>query len=129
MRPIAAFVALLLAAAGQAGAAEPTRYLELINRADDSMTSLAIAPAGSDAFTDKAIDAALPGGGNAMTIELTGEPCTYDLRFGFRNGRTMVYRDVDVCNARSLRIERFAVAKRRAADTRTPVARAEPPAP
>jgi hypothetical protein len=88
---------LSLSAAAQATAAEPVRYLELSNRAHDSLTALAIAAPGSGAFRDIALGAPLQGGGDAATFPLTGDACRYDLRFTFRNGRSMLYPDVDVC--------------------------------
>jgi len=87
----------LSAATAQVAAGEPVRYLELSNRAHDSLTSLAVATPGSGVFRDVALDVPLRGGGNAATVALTGEECRYDLRFTFRNGRSMLYPDVDIC--------------------------------
>ncbi len=92
------------ATATHAGANENKRYLELINRAHDSVTSLAIAAAGSGAFREMPLGALLHGGGDSTTIEIAGESCLYDFRFIFRNGRTLIYRDVNICRGRSLRI-------------------------
>ena len=88
---------LSLSAAAQATAAEPIRYLELSNRAHDSLTSLAIAAPGSGQYYEVAMDVPLQGGGDAATFAVTGDACRYDLRFTFRNGRSMLYPDVDVC--------------------------------
>ena len=94
----AAVLILSLATATHAVAAEPaTRYLELSNRAHDSLTALAIAEPGSDAFRDLPLGAPVRGGGDSTTLQLAGDACRYDLRFTFRNGRSMIYRDVDVC--------------------------------
>ncbi|MBB4125523.1 hypothetical protein GGR77_000794 [Xanthomonas translucens] len=87
----------LSVAAAQAGAAEPGRYLELSNRSHDTLTSLAVAAPGSNAFLDVALGAPLQGGGDAATFSLAGDACRYDLRFTFRNGRSMLYPDVDIC--------------------------------
>lgn len=102
MSPKSTFaVALSLSlAAAHAVAAEPTRYLELSNRSYDTMTALAVAEPGSNAFRDVALGASLRGGGHAATVEIAGDACRYDLRFTFRNGRSMIYTDVDVCAQR-----------------------------
>ncbi|WP_242108260.1 hypothetical protein [Luteimonas aquatica] len=102
-------VPLLLAACSLADTAHaraepPTRYLELTNRAHDSIASLAIAAAGGDGFRELAIDAPLRGGGEAVTVAVAGEGCRYDLRVAFRDGRTRVYRDFDLCRHRGLRV-------------------------
>ena len=95
---------LLFATAAHAGAGRDTRYLDLINRAHDSVTSLEVAPAGSDAFQEKPLGTPLRGGGDSTTIEIAGESCLYDIRFKFRNGRTLVYKDVDICSGGKLAI-------------------------
>lgn len=88
---------LCLSVATQAAASEPMRYLELSNRAHDALTALAVAAPGSDAFADIALGAPLRGGGDAATFRLAGAACRYDLRFTFRNGRSMLYPNVDIC--------------------------------
>lgn len=92
-----AFTVSLSVAIAPAAAAEPVRYLELSNRAYDALTSLAVAAPGSGAFREVALHAPLLGGGDAATFPLAGTACRYDLRFTFRNGRSMLYPDVDVC--------------------------------
>jgi len=106
MRPMrtAAF-AILLAAATHANAERaPTRYFDLVNTAHDSVTSLAVAPAGSDAFREIELGAPLRGGLTSATVEIPGDGCLRDFRLVFRDGRTLVYPDVDVCRYRSLRL-------------------------
>lgn len=100
----AVLATLLFATAAHAGAGKNTRYLDLINRAHDSVISLEVAPAGSDAFQEKPLGAPLRGGGDSTTIEIAGESCLYDVRFKFRNGRTLVYKDVDICGGGKLAI-------------------------
>lgn len=87
----------LTTVAAQAAASEPVRYLELSNRAHDSLISLAVAAPGSGAFRNVALDVPLRGGGDAATFALAGDACRYDLRFTFRNGRSMLYPEVDIC--------------------------------
>jgi hypothetical protein len=111
MRPICAVVlaTFLCAATTHAGADTHTRYLVLINRAHDSVTSLAVAAAGSDVFRETPLGAPLRGGGVSTTVGVKvgaeDESCLYDLRFTFRNGRTLIYQDVDICRYRRLRIQ------------------------
>ena len=100
----AVLATLLFATATHAGAGKDTRYLDLINRAHDSVTSLEVAQAGTDAFQEKPLGAPLRGGGDSITIEIAGESCLYDVRFKFRNGRTLVYKDVDICSGGKLAI-------------------------
>ena len=101
---IAVLVALAVAGAAHAEARKPTRYLELVNRAPDSVMSLAAAPAGEDAFL--AIPLAEPlRGGEATTVGIAEGGCRYDVRVAFRTGRTLVYRDVDVCRRGGIYID------------------------
>jgi len=106
MRPIlpAVLATLLFANAAYAGAGKDLRYLDLINRAHDSVMSLEVAPAGSGDFQQKPLGVPLRGGGDSTTIEIAGESCLYDLRFKFRNGKTLIYKDVDVCSGGRLAI-------------------------
>lgn len=99
---LAVLATLLFAAAAHAGTGTVTRYVDVSNRAHDSVTSLEVAPTGSDAFREKPLGAPLGGGGESATIEITGEHCLYDIRLKFRNGRTRVYKDVDICEGDKL---------------------------
>lgn len=94
----------LFATAAHAGEGRDIRYLDLVNRAHDSVTSLEIAPAGSDAYQPKDLGAPLRGGGDSATIQILADSCLYDFRFRFRNGKTLVYKDVDVCSGGKLAI-------------------------
>lgn len=95
---------LAAAAATHAGGDSRTHYVELVNRAHASVVSLAAAPAGTGAFQEQVMDGPLHGGGDSATIGLRGTGCRYDLRFVFRDGRTLVYRGADACRARVVRI-------------------------
>ena len=64
----AVLATFLFATAVHAGDGKNIRYLDLINRAHDSVTSLEVAPAGSDAFQKKPLGAPLRGGGDSTTI-------------------------------------------------------------
>ena len=102
---LTALLAAATTAPAQAG--ERTRYFELINRAHDSVISLAVAPAGDGVFRDVPLRSALRGGGGAATVEIAGGGCRYDLRLQFRNGRSVVYRDFDTCRHDGLRIRKL----------------------
>lgn len=95
----AALAVLLAATAAQA--ADGVRYVELLNRANDSVTAVAIAPAGSGMFQPRPIDP-VQGGGGATTVAVADAGCRYDLQVGFRNGRSVVYSNVDVCRGGKL---------------------------
>lgn len=98
------FATQLFATTAHAGGGKNIRYLDLINRAHDSVTSLEVAPAGSGAFLEKPLGAPLRGGGDSTIIEIAGDGCLYDIRFKFRNGRTLAYKDVDICSGGKLAI-------------------------
>jgi len=97
-------IALLAAAATAHGQdASRTHYVMLVNRAHDSVTALAVADPGSTTFRAIAADP-LRGGGDSATIGIAGAGCRYDLRFEFGDGRTLVYRNLDVCRNVLVRI-------------------------
>lgn len=96
--PLAVLSSLLLATAAQA--ATP-RYLTLLNRAHDSITSLEVAPAGSNAFEQRPIDR-VDGGGGSTTVRVGNADCRFDLRLQFRNGRKAIYHDVNACQGETL---------------------------
>jgi len=107
MRPMrAAVLATLLATAAVHANAErpPTRYFDLVNAAHDSVTSLAVAPAGSDAFREIDLGAPLRGGLTSTTVQIAGDDCLRDFRVVFRDHRTLVYRGIDVSRYRQLRL-------------------------
>lgn len=109
MRPIRFAVALTLCVAATiaANAHARGRYLELVNRAHDSVVAVAIADAGQSAFRDAALGESLRGGGGSATIELDGEACLRDFRVAFRDGRSQLYRDIDVCRRQRLQLRPF----------------------
>jgi len=97
---LAVLSSLLLASASATHAAA-ARYLTLLNRAHDSITTLEVAAAGSDAFEQRPIDA-IDGGGGSTTVRLGDIGCRFDLRLQFRNGRRALYRDVNTCKGDTL---------------------------
>ena len=95
---------LLLSSAAHAGSGNRTRYVDLTNRAHDSVTTLEFSPTESNAFREIPLKQSLGGGGDSTTIGLEGEGCLYDLRLGFRNGRTLIYKALDACKGSRLTI-------------------------
>jgi hypothetical protein len=106
MRTIAILflAALPLAGSAIAHGKLPIRYLELVNRAHDSIVSLSVAAAGRDEFRELPMGAPLGGGGGAATFPVAGVDCLYDVRASFSDGRAQVYRNLDLCRHRGLRI-------------------------
>jgi hypothetical protein len=94
-RSFAILALLPVALAAQAADTAP-RYLSVINRAHDSITTVEVAVAGSEAFQSRPIDT-IAGGGGSTTMRLGNAGCRFDLRLQFRNGRTADYRDVNAC--------------------------------
>lgn len=103
MRLALTALAFVLSAA-HAHAGETTRYLEVVNRANDSVVALAVARAQDDVFRAIPLGTALRGGGDSTTIEIADANCRQDLRLTFRTGRTIVYRGLDVCRHGRLHI-------------------------
>lgn len=101
---LAVLAAISVASIDAAAADAPLHYLTLVNRAHDSVTALSIAPTGSDAFRPLPLHAPLRGGGGSTTLEIAGEQCRHDVRVSFRDDRVQLYRAVDVCRQRGLRL-------------------------
>ncbi len=80
-----------------AALAAPPRYVQLVNHAADSIVAMQAAPHASASFVEVPLDGRLQGGGDSQTIALQRQGCRYDLRFGFADGRTLRYEDVDLC--------------------------------
>jgi hypothetical protein len=81
-----------------------TDYFDLVNVSFDSVTSVAVAPAGGDAFSAIALGAPLRGGVTSTTVELPHGDCLRDFRMMFADGRTLLYPGIDVCRYRQLRL-------------------------
>ena len=83
---------------------KPARHFNVVNTTFDSVTGLAIAPAGSGAFHDIALDQPLQGGLNAMTFDVPAGGCLRELRVTYRDDRTVFYPRIDVCRYQGLRL-------------------------
>jgi len=88
---------VLFAALAPVAQAQPPRYVDLVNQGGDSVVSLQVAPHAAAAFDEVVLDGPLRGGGDSQTIAVAREGCRYDLRFGYADGRTLRYEDVDLC--------------------------------
>jgi len=106
------FLATLLAGAASVHAGNTMHYIELVNTAADSIVAFSVAPAGTNQFRSVPLAGnALHGGGDAVTIPVTGEStgagCLHDLRIEFANGRTLIQKNFDVCKYRSYHTGRY----------------------
>jgi hypothetical protein len=82
----------------------PTRHFDLVNATFDSITGLAIAPAGGETFHDVALGQPLQGGPTSMTFDVPTGGCLRDLRVTFHGGRTQLFSHIDVCRSSGLRL-------------------------
>ena len=80
------------------------RHFKLANATFDSVTALAIAPDGSDAFHDIALGEPLQGGRTSMIFDVPAGGCRRDLRVTFRGGRILLLPHIDVCRSSGLRL-------------------------
>ncbi len=102
----AAAVGVLTAACSAYAAPPTTRTLHVINRAHDSVIGLSIALPGERRFQPLELNAPLRGGGDSTTLAIDASACRRDVRIDFRTGRSMIYRDMDLCRQQNLRIGR-----------------------
>ena len=80
------------------------RHFDLVNATFDSVTALAIAPAGSDAFHDIELGEPLQGGLKSITVDVPDGGCLRDMRVTFNDGRALLYPRIDVCRYGRLRL-------------------------
>jgi len=89
-------------AAARVCAADSTHYVELVNTARASLSSFAVAAAGSGDYHPVPLGAtALQGGGDSTTIGIAGDGCLRDFRAEFADGRVLVQKNFNVCQVRS----------------------------
>ncbi|MHB1056327.1 MAG: hypothetical protein ACYC0F_00410 [Rhodanobacter sp.] len=82
----------------------PRRHFKLVNATFDSVTALALAPAGSDAFDSIDLGNPLQGGLASMIFDVPGGGCLRDFRVTFRGERTRLLPGIDVCRSDGLRL-------------------------
>lgn len=101
---IASLAASLAIATPILAAPAPARYFDLVNASHDSVTALAVAPAGEDAFREIDLGPPLRGGLTSTTVEVPEGGCLRDFRVALSDGRTLLYPGIDVCRYRQLRL-------------------------
>jgi hypothetical protein len=101
---LAAVIFLLADTAHAGGGRHAARHFDVVNATSNSVTALAIAPAGSEAFHDIALGEPLQGGLTSITIDVPYGGCLRDIRVSFRNGRTLLYPRIDACRYQGLRL-------------------------
>jgi hypothetical protein len=102
----------ILAAAATASAADfqprtaPGRLFRIVNASFDSVTGVEIADASAsaDGYATIKLGEPLQGGLTSTTVRLPDGACVRDIRVTYRDGRSEVYRDVDVCKATGLKL-------------------------
>lgn len=100
-----AAVALLFSDPAHArGDRHAARHFDVTNASLNSVTALAIAPAGGQAFDDIPLREPLQGGRTSITIDVPAGGCLRDLRVTFRNGRVLLYPRIDACRYQGLRL-------------------------
>jgi hypothetical protein len=80
------------------------RHFDLVNAGFDSVTAVAIAPAGSDDFQAIALGRPLQGGLTSMTVDLPVGSCLRDVRLTFNGGRQLLLSRINVCRTHGLRV-------------------------
>ena len=84
----------------------PGRLFRIVNASFDSVTGLEVADASTlaDGYAAIRLGEPLQGGLTSTTVRLPDGACLRDIRVTFRDGRSEVYRDVDVCKATGLKL-------------------------
>lgn len=85
--------------------AEPGSFFRLVNATFDSVTAVAVAPTGSDAFYRVDLGQPLQGGLNAATFRVPPGHCLRDLRVTFQNRRVEQLSAIDMCRIHGLRLD------------------------
>ncbi|QWT21667.1 hypothetical protein KPL74_06585 [Bacillus sp. NP157] len=111
MSPSLPCLATLVAALSMAGCASnasrgPTSApFNLVNATADSVSHVALAPSGSDDFSNVDLGEPLAGGLTAAAVQLPQGPCMRDLRITFGDARESRINGVDVCRTHGLRLD------------------------
>jgi hypothetical protein len=83
---------------------KPSHHFRIVNATFDSVTGLAFALPQDPVFHDMHLGAPLQGGLTSITVDVPGGGCLRDVRVTFRNGRTLVYPNLDLCRSDGLRL-------------------------
>lgn len=100
----ALLIVALLSVTLNAACAATVYYVDLVNTAKSSVTSFAVAPAGSEDFREVPLGAApLQGGGESTAIAIRNDEsgCLRDLRTVFADGRVLIQQKFNVCKYRT----------------------------
>jgi hypothetical protein len=84
--------------------ASPGRLFRIVNGSYDSVTALAVTSGSATGYQPVDLREPLQGGLTSTTVRLPGGACLRDVQVTFRDGRSQVYRDIDVCKATGLRL-------------------------
>jgi hypothetical protein len=84
--------------------ASPGRLFRIVNASFDSVTALEVANKDATGYEPIDLREPLQGGLTSTTVRLPDGTCLRDVRVTFRDGRSEVYRDIDVCKANGLRL-------------------------
>lgn len=79
-------------------------HFRIVNATFDSVTGIAFAPPQDPAFHGINLDAPLQGGLTSITVDVPGNGCLRDVRVTFRNGRALIYPNLDLCRHNGLRL-------------------------
>jgi len=83
---------------------QPGRLFRIVNATFDSVTALEIADDSTRGFQVIHLGEPLQGGLTSTTVRLPDGACLRDVRATFRDGRSEVYRAIDVCKATGFRL-------------------------
>ena len=111
VRPALAFAVLaVVTAACPAMAADfqppsaPGRLFRIVNASFDSVTAVEVANTNASGYEPIDLREPLQGGLTSTTVRLPDGTCLRDVRVTFRDGRSAVYHDIDVCRSDGLRL-------------------------
>lgn len=99
------FATLPLAAHPADRAPRPVPLFTLVNATFQSAVAVSVGDAGSGGWEAVPLGAPLPGGLAAATVRLPDGGCARDIRVTFRDGRSTVLRDIDVCRTHRVRLD------------------------
>ncbi|MEP7184309.1 MAG: hypothetical protein ABI767_00610 [Rhodanobacter sp.] len=85
-------------------ARRPSTSFRLVNASFDSIVTLQIAPAGSNAFRTIDLGWPLQGGLTATSFRVPAGECLRDLRITFRDGDVTQLSPIDMCRSNGVRI-------------------------
>jgi len=82
----------------------PGRLFRIVNASFDSVTALEVTNKDATGYETVDLREPLQGGLTSTSVRLPDGTCLRDVRVTFRDGRSEVYRDIDVCKSNGLRL-------------------------